>query len=334
MIHIHPKWLFIALPLIITVIIGSIRHFLKVQATIAHLSAPEHRTLMIHHYSVARLMIKMVCSMLAMLLLAFALLRLQYDQQEQQQVGFKRDLMIALDISRSMLAQDAAPTRLAVVKQKIKQLLKQLVCERVGLIIFSGQAIVYCPLTQDFETFNLFLDGVDVESISHGTTHVSAALEAALALWQRSKDHGNPVHSKILILCTDGEDFSPEFATLQQAAKSAQVKLCAWGVGSAQGAPIPVFDDHGTVTGHMKDTQGSVIMSKLNEQMLRGLVEDLGGMYVHLDGSNHADIDRSYDWITQFEREEVTTETTQARGETFMIATGLALIALIIGWIL
>ena len=150
----------------------------------------------------------------ALLFLFIALLRPQWNRSEETVMQEGRDLYIGLDISRSMLAVDCKPNRLLYAKDKIKRLLKNLSSERVGLILFSGTAFVQCPLTSDYSAFYLYLDAVDAELISSGTTALDQAIRQALSSFFTTPERKN----KLLVLFTDGEDFSHNLAGIKKEA--------------------------------------------------------------------------------------------------------------------
>src|SRR5579872_3626291 len=169
------------------------------------------------------------------LFLCIALLRPQWSKSEETVAQSGRDVYIALDISRSMLASDSKPNRLICAKEKIKRLLKKLSCERVGLILFSGSAFVQCPLTADYAAFYLYLDAVDAELISSGTTALDQAIRQALSSFEATPGRKN----KLLVLFTDGEDFSHNLHDIKQEAAQAGLSIFTIGVGTPEGAPVP-----------------------------------------------------------------------------------------------
>src|SRR5207244_4500475 len=136
---------------------------------LTYLTASQWHKQLIFHFSPFKKTVKSIFLVLGITFLCIALLRPQWDKTEQKIAQEGRDLFIALDVSRSMLAKDCAPNRLECAKSKIKELVRNLSCERVGLILFSGSALVQCPLTSDYSAFHMFLDQVDVETISSGS---------------------------------------------------------------------------------------------------------------------------------------------------------------------
>jgi len=219
---------------------------------------------------------RMVLIALGLVFIFIALLRPAWNKSEETIMQEGRDLYIGLDISRSMLAVDCKPNRLIYAKDKIKKLLKRLSCERVGLILFSGSAFVQCPLTSDYSAFYLYLDAVDAELISSGTTALDQAIQQAITSFSSMPER----KSKLLVLFTDGEDFSHNLSDIKKRALQENLSIFAIGIGSIDGAPVPLFDAHGVQTGHQKDAKGNVVISRLNEGILNALSQDVGGQYI------------------------------------------------------
>ena len=233
------------------------------------------------------------------LFLFVALLRPQGKEESEKVTQEGRDLFIALDISRSMLATDVLPNRLVCAKQKILEIVQALSCERVGLILFSGAACVQCPLTADFGAFSMFLEQIDAETISSGSTALDKAIAHALHAFKSMPDKKN----KLLVLVTDGEDFSSNLASIKNDAQQQGMHIFALGVGSTQGAPVPLFDLHGKPKGHQKDRNGNVVISRLNEGILSALTQDVGGVYLRVT-DDATDVKRLVGYVQQFEKEQ------------------------------
>ena len=200
-----------------------------------------------------------------------------WNKKEEKAVQEGRDLFIALDISRSMLAQDVTPNRLAFAKEKIRSIAQALHSERLGLILFSGSSFIQCPLTKDTSAFLLYLDQIDSDTIGSGKTSIAQAVTCAMRAFQES----GTKKSKLLIILTDGEDFSSDLSALKAEAHKEGLTIFTIGVGTSEGAPIALFDTQGKVTGHLRDKNGTVIISSLNQEVLQNLAHELGGIYLH-----------------------------------------------------
>ncbi len=285
------------LPLIIIIIGCYLYRQSKINSVIEHL-AGRWRSLVIRNFSPYKQYLRVTLFVVGLLCLFFALLRPQWHRRQETIAQEGRDLFIALDISRSMLATDCYPNRLALAKKKIKQLLQMLDCERVGLILFSGSGFVQCPLTTDYAAFHMFLDHVDVETISSGTTALDAALQQSLEAFNAGAQRKN----KLLVVFTDGEDFSRNLMQTKQEAKKANMSIFTLGVGTVEGAPIPIYNETGKQVGHQKDSKGNVVISQLNDGILYTLANDVGGMYLPIT-KDSSDLKKLVARIHDFEKE-------------------------------
>lgn len=293
------------------------------------LAAKQHAQLLLPGFSARRYYARTTLSILGLVFLVLALLRPQWGKREQVVNQEGRDVFIALDISRSMLAADCVPNRLACAKAKIKELLAKLSCERVGLILFSGAAFVQCPLTSDYAAFLLFLDQIDAQTISSGTTALDQAIIQALKSFEAMHDRKN----KLLIIFTDGEDFSRNLANIQQHARELGMHIFALGVGSEQGAPVPVFDERGRSVGHQKDAHGQVVISRLNEPMLRALAHDSGGCYVRMTLGDE-DVKTIVTTVSRYEKEQFEDRTISRYEEQYPWFIAVSLLCFCIEWLL
>ncbi len=287
------------------------------------------RSVTIQNYVPYKQQIKFVLFSLGLLFLFVALLRPQWRKRNEVIAQKGRDVLIALDVSRSMLATDCVPNRLECAKKKIKQLLAMLACERVGLILFSGSAFVQCPLTSDYASFAMFLDQVDVETISSGTTALDAALRQAVDAFRALPDR----KSKLCIILTDGEDFSSNLRGVKH--EVVKEKLCVFtiGVGTAQGAPIPLYDERGKQIGHQKDSKDNVVISHLNDGILRSLAQDAGGIYVPI-ARDKSDLRQIVDRINSFEKDDLEDKMVSSFEDTYHYFLAMSLICFALEWIL
>jgi len=265
----------------------------------------------------------------ALISIFIALLQPQWGRKDEvvQQEG--RDVLVLLDISRSMQAQDVRPSRLAFVKLKVRKLLQQLSFERVGLILFSGTAFLQCPLTADYQTFLLFLEQVTTEVISSGTTAISSAISQAVTVFARSKKRKN----RLVLLITDGEDFASNMKQVVQQVKREKLTVISWGVGSDQGAPIPVVDEHGRPQGHVKDARGNVALTKLNEPLLRHISDELGGHYEYVSVDD-GDITRIARYLDRFEKEQLEERLFNQYHDRYPLFLFIAWFCLMLEWII
>ncbi|HOY40237.1 MAG TPA: VWA domain-containing protein, partial [Chitinophagales bacterium] len=212
------------------------------------------------------------------LILALAQPQMGTKMEKVQRKGI--DIMIALDVSKSMLSQDVAPSRLEKSKLLIQTLLKNLDGDRVGLVIFAGNAYLQMPLTVDYSSLLLYLRSITTNSVPTQGTIITDALEKSEAAFKETdKKH------KAIIVITDGEDHEENAINMAEELASDGTKVFTVGVGTANGGTIPVYDQNGQITGEKKDENGAVIISKMNANMLQALAKGGNGNYYVLDNT-------------------------------------------------
>lgn len=302
---------------------------IRIQKIVHLLGSAKTRERLLLNFSMPKVWIKAVLFMLGLFSISLTLLHPQWNKKDETVAQQGRDLIIALDISRSMLARDCAPSRLECAKAKIKALVKRLSCERVGLLLFSGTAFMQCPLTSDYSSFFMFLDQVDAETIASGTTAFDQAIIAALNSYKEIEGR----KSKLLVLVTDGEDFSSNLSKIKQRVHDENIHVFTFGVGTTEGAPIPLFDERGNQIGHMKDKRGSVVISRLNEGILNAVARDSGGMYIHMT-SDATDLKTLVTQIHRFEKEKIEDKTFSHIDEQYPYFLAIGFILLLIEWLI
>ncbi|MCF7799415.1 VWA domain-containing protein [Candidatus Babeliales bacterium] len=320
---------FIFLPVFLIIIFFVIRNYLRAKKNLPVLCDKTNLRIIFSNFSLLKKLLKSIFLIGALILIFIALLRPSWDKKETKIAQEGRDLLIALDISRSMMAQDLKPNRLAFTKLKIRNLLEKLDFERVGLILFSGSAFLLCPLTVDHAAFLMFLDQVSVESIASGTTSIDSALNKAIEVFGFDKNRKN----KFLVLATDGEDFSLNLESVKNKAKQENIKLFALGVGTVQGAPIPKFDLSGKQIGNEVDENNNIILSKLNENVLQNISEYLNGKYFKISFSD-SDLDQLIGEIRKYEKEKFLDKNISFYQDKYPWLLGAAWILLALEWIL
>lgn len=253
-----------------------------------------------------------------------ALMRPQWGFQWQEVKRRGLDIMIAVDTSKSMLANDVKPNRLERSKLAIKDLIRKLKGDRIGLIAFSGTAFLQCPLTIDYNGFLLALNDLSVNTIPRGGTSISSAIKMALKSYE-----GGQKGQKVLIIITDGEDHEGNPVKLAREAKKEGVKIFCIGIGTTQGELIQLVDGSGEKS-FLKDKQGNVVKSRLNERILGQIALTTDGAYVRSRGAEFG-LDLIYEQkLSRMEKREIKAQMAKRYSERFQIPLALALILLII----
>ena len=240
---------------------------------------------------------KFVLVLLALTCLVFAAANPQVGtkMQEVKQTGI--DVFILLDVSNSMMAEDIKPNRLEKAKYQISNLINKLRGDRIGLIIFAGQAYVQIPLTTDYSAANLFLSAVDINSVPTQGTAIASAINLATASFDSLSTQ------KVIIAITDGEDHEGDIEKAVENAIEREIKIYAIGLGSQTGVPIPVYNNRNQLVGFKKDNEGNTVLTKLDEEILKRIAIDGNGKYFR--GTNYEDhLDKIYNELSELEQTE------------------------------
>lgn len=222
----------------------------------------------------ARRRLKLFVSLTAAALVIVALARPQWGFQWREVKRRGLDIMVVLDTSKSMLAEDVKPNRLQQAKWGVRDLVRQLSSDRIGLIAFAGGSFLQCPLTVDYAAFLMTLDDLYAGIIPRGGTRIAQALEQALESFEEETDS-----DKAIVLITDGEDHEGDPSRLADQLKRRGIRVYSIGVGTLDGEPIPIRNEQGRLE-FQKNDQGNVVTSALDEGPLQKLALETGGMYV------------------------------------------------------
>jgi Ca-activated chloride channel family protein len=233
---------------------------------------------------------------------AFVVLALARPQWGGELIMMKRrgiDLVVAIDTSASMLAEDMRPNRLGQAKRAVADLVARLGGDRVGLIAFAGHAYTTCPLTLDHGTVLLVLESMNVNSVSLPGTNLEDAIRTARSAFVRQERK-----HKALVLVTDGESTEGDPVREAQQAAEEGIVIYTIGLGSPEGQPIPERDADGAVLGYKRDREGKVVNSRLDEETLRHIAEETNGRYWR--STPHAlELGALYDELAGIEKKEL-----------------------------
>jgi Ca-activated chloride channel family protein len=220
----------------------------------------------------ARQRVRLTLVVLAIIFLGLAAGRPQIGTRLGVAKRLGVDLMLALDVSDSMLAEDVRPNRIERAKRQALSLIDLLKGDRVGIVVFSGEAFVQCPLTLDYGAATMLLSAVRTGTLETPGTALAEAIRTATAALTTEPDR-----SKVLVIMTDGEDHGSDPVAAAREAAEAGIHIYAIGFGSPSGEPIPLDPSEGT--GYKRDRQGDIVMSRLDEGTLIDVAEATGGRY-------------------------------------------------------
>ena len=293
----QPEFLYLlaAVPLIILFFVARFR---RRRGVLRQLGEPELLDRLSRSTAAGRQSVKAALVVLTLVCFALALARPQFGTRSEtvRQTGFS--VMIALDVSNSMLAEDVRPNRLIRAKYAVRSLVRQLRNDRVGLVVFAGSAFLQCPLTTDYSIVELFLNGIDTQTVGTQGTAIAEALRIAGRSFRQ--DHKG---YKAVVLITDGEDHQEDPVAVAAELAALDVRVYVVGIGTPLGVPIPVTGEDGMVAGHMRDRSGEVVMSRLDEYTLRHIAETTGGAYYRASPGGE-EMDLVYDTLESLERAE------------------------------
>ncbi|HET9233744.1 MAG TPA: VWA domain-containing protein [Candidatus Eisenbacteria bacterium] len=273
-----------------------------------------------------------VRNVLFVVAVAFAVLAAARPQVGARTVQVDRrgiDVLIALDVSLSMEAEDVVPNRLERSKQEIREMLDGLRGERVGILLFSGSAFLYCPLTLDIAAANLFLDAIQADVLPDPGTNLEVALSTAQNTLVNAEGRGG----RAIVLFTDGEGHEGDPLPVARLLAEDAIPVLTIGVGTPAGEPIPVMDPSGRNTGYKKDRSGQVVLSRLDEDTLQRIAEVSGGTYFPATLQGH-EIGEVIDFLGRMERGELGGSLRRRVEERFQIPAGVAAVFLLLALIL
>ncbi len=279
-------------------------------------------------YDKRRVIWKHILFVAAYLFLVIALADPQIGTKLEQVKRKGVDIIIALDVSNSMKAEDIKPNRLEKAKHEIAKFIDLLKGDRIGLIAFAGMAHLVCPLTLDYGAAKLFLQMMDTDLIPVQGTAIGDAIKVARkAFVQKERKH------KVLILITDGEDHEGNPVKEAKEAAKEGIVIYTIGIGSPQGVPIPVYDKNGNEVGFMKDRNGNVVTTKLDMTTLQKIAFVTNGKY-YIATSGQSELEKIYNEINKMEKKELSARRFSQYEDRYQIFALLGLICILLEFFL
>ncbi len=277
----HPYMFYLFIPFFIFLIWNwTIRR--KQLERIRQIGVPNIREFLLNRVQFNRVNLKSFLILLGTLSLIIASVGPQVGTKLMELKRKGVDVILAIDISTSMDANDVKPSRLEKAKYELSRLISNLKGDRVGMIVFAGTAHLHVPLTTDYAAAKLFLNSIDTDMVSAKGTNLASAIELALD----NVDTENEKY-KVIILVSDGEDHEGKAIELAEKARERNIIIHTMGVGTPAGGPIPIIDENGRQS-FKKDSHGTIITTALNDAVLNDIALTTGGKYIRVENQANA----------------------------------------------
>lgn len=322
----HNTYLFLLALIPVLVLLYALTRYLRKKAIRDFGDLPVMQRLMPERSNV-RPVIKAIVAVLAFLFLVFGIANPQMGTKMETVKREGVEIIIALDVSNSMQAEDIKPNRLAKAKLAISQLVKRLRNDKLGLVVFAGQAYVQLPLTTDYSAAKMFLNSVNTSIIPTQGTAIGAAIELSMESFDQ-----NTKGNKALIIISDGENHEDDAIEQAKLAKEAGVQVHTIGIGSPDGVPIPVYNRYGQKD-FRRDGEGNVVITKLNETMMQQVATAGGGSFVRANDVTRA-LKLVFDRINELEKQEFETAKVSDYESWFQIPLAIALFLLALEFVI
>ncbi|MDP5158243.1 MAG: VWA domain-containing protein [Flaviramulus sp.] len=230
--------------------------------------------------SIFKSVLKVLFLCLAFLCLTIALINPKIGTKLETVKREGVDIVFAVDVSKSMLAEDIAPNRLEKAKQLVTQIINNLASDRVGIIAYAGKAFPQLPITTDYASAKMFLQSMNTDMLSSQGTAINEAIKLAKTYFDDEEQT-----NRVLIIISDGEDHNEEASAVADEANEEGIRIFTIGVGDVKGGPIPE-KRNGVVLNYKKDNQGETVITKLNEETLKSIAQEANGAYINGKNTN------------------------------------------------
>jgi Ca-activated chloride channel family protein len=295
----HPEMFWLLIPAVLFVA-GFLAGLKRRKRSLMSFAGIENMKKLTGSFSYDRKVFKFLFLLVSLVFLILASAGPQWGKELQEISRKGIDVVVALDVSKSMLAQDIQPSRLDKAKREIEGFLDKLEGDRVGLVYFAGSSFIQCPLTLDYGAVRMFLDLADPNANPFPGTDIAGAIENSIKVFETSGKR-----SKVVILMTDGETHT---SNTEEAVKNAADKgiiIYTVGYGGGAGVPIPLRDEKGFVIGYKRDEDGNPVLSSLNQQLLSEIADKTGGEYF-ASSTEEGELEKIADRIDSMEKTKFT----------------------------
>lgn len=321
--HPHMLWLLWAIPLLVVIFLLAWRLRKRRLARFGSLTTLEE---LMPEVSNGRVFLKFLLFVSAIFFLILAAARPQFGSKLLEEKSEGIEMMLVVDVSNSMLAEDFAPNRLERTKYAINKLFEGMKQDRVGLVVFAGEPKVQLPITSDYRMAKAFAQKIDPTLVSVQGTAVGKALEQALLSFSgETVEEGR--HSRVIILITDGENHEDDAIAVAERAAEMGIRIYTIGIGTPEGAPISIGGDF------IRDEKGEMVVSKLNEEMLQQIAEITDGLYVR-SSLQSIGLEEIVQSIEAMEKTELSTVRFEEYNEQYPFLVAIALVLLLLEFLL
>ena len=321
----HPEYLFLLL--LIPVLIGIfIYTSIQKRKNIAKFGNPDLLAELMPNVSKIRPQLKFYLQLAAILFLIVVLAQPQFGTKVEKNKRKGIEVMIALDVSNSMMAQDVQPSRLDNAKQVLSQLVDDMTDDKIGLVVFAGDAYTQLPITVDYVSAKMFLSSISPQLVPRQGTAIGSAIDLAIKSFGTKGQAG-----RAIIVITDGENHEDDAVGAAKAAKAAHIIVHTIGMGLPQGVPIPMGT--GGSRDYLKDRSGNIVVTKLDENMLTQIATAGGGTYIR---ANNAEVglNNLFNEIEKMEKTEMDSRQYSEYNDQFPLFLTLALAMMMIDFLI
>lgn len=268
---------------------------------------------------------------LTLLIIAAAGPKIGTEVREVKRQGV--DLLVALDLSASMNAEDVKPSRLEKAKYEINRLIENLEGDRVGLIVFTGEAYLQSPMTLDYSALRMFLNIAETNQMPSSSTDFSAAMEtAAEAFSDKEESESESQASKVILIISDGENHGDSYDASLQTLREENVSIYSLGLGTEAGTNIPLYDESGSLIGYKRNSEGQVISTQLQTDVLQDIANEGNGEYYEIR-SGSSGIDAFLGRLDELQQGEFASQEYADYKNQYQWLTGIGLAFLLLGMI-
>lgn len=268
---------------------------------------------------------------MALLIIAAAGPKIGTEVREVKRQGV--DLLIGLDLSDSMNAEDVKPSRLEKAKYEVSRLIERLNGDRVGLVVFTGEAYLQAPMTLDYSALRLFLNIAETDQMPSSSTNFRSAMETASEAFKSVDEEGQDTQaSKVFLVISDGENHGEGYDEALRQLQEQSVAIYTLGIGTESGTTIPLYDENGSRIGYKRDQDGKVVTSKLQTSVLRSIADEADGKYYEIR-SGSSGMDRFLGRLDELQQGEFSSQEYADFKNQYQWLAGVGLFFLLIGMV-